>query len=52
MVQAKSARKMRRKEKHAKFKFSEVKQNLNPVISFVDSNPQYDKYYVMLREVK
>jgi hypothetical protein len=35
----------------AKFKFSEVKENLDFSISFVDSNPQDNKYYLMLREV-
>jgi hypothetical protein len=49
-VQAKTLRKMERKKKHVKFKFSEVEQNLN-IISFV-SDQQYNKYYLMLREVK
>jgi hypothetical protein len=33
-------------------RFSEVKQNLDPIISFVDSNPQYNKHYLMLTEMK
>jgi hypothetical protein len=41
-----------KEEKCGKFKFSEVKQNLDPIISFVDFNPQYNKYYLMLREMR
>jgi hypothetical protein len=40
-----------KEETCAKFKFSEVKQNLDSVISFVDPNPQHNKYYPMLREM-
>jgi hypothetical protein len=39
-------------ETYAKFKFSEVKQNLDSSINFVDSDPQYNKYYLMLMDVK
>jgi hypothetical protein len=35
-----------------KFKLSEVKQNMDFVISFVDSHPQYIRYYLMLRDVR
>jgi hypothetical protein len=35
----------------ARFKFSEVKQNLDSIISFVDSDRQYNKRYLMLREM-
>jgi hypothetical protein len=31
-------------------KFSEVKGNLGSIISFVNSNPQYIKYYLILGE--
>jgi hypothetical protein len=33
-------------------KRSGVKRNLDPIISFLDSNPQYNKYYLMLREMR
>jgi hypothetical protein len=33
------------------FIFSEIKQNLDSVISFVDSNPQYNKYYLILMKM-
>jgi hypothetical protein len=36
----------------AKLRFSEVKQTLDFIISFTDSNPQYNKYYLMLREMR
>jgi hypothetical protein len=52
MVQVKRMKKMRRKKKRVQVKFSEVKQNLDSVISFVDSNPQYNKYYLMMREMR
>jgi hypothetical protein len=29
-----------------------VKQNLDSIISFVDFNPQYNNYYLMLREMR
>jgi hypothetical protein len=32
--------------------FSEVKQNLDFIISFVDSHPKNDKYYPVLREIR
>jgi hypothetical protein len=34
-----------------KFIFSNMKQNLGSIISFMDTNPKYNKYYQMLREV-
>jgi nucleoside-triphosphatase THEP1 len=43
---------IRRKKKRVMFKFSAVKQNLDFIISFVDSNPEYNKYYLMLREMR
>jgi hypothetical protein len=33
-----------------KFKFTEEKQNLESIITFVDPNPQYNKYDIMLEE--
>lgn len=44
----KRAKQRRRK----KLTFSEVKQNLYSIVTFVDSNQQYDKYYVILREMR
>jgi hypothetical protein len=54
MIQVKMLRKMREKKKETctKFKFSEMKQNLDCITGFVDSSPQYNKYYLMPREMK
>jgi hypothetical protein len=52
MVQVKRMKKMRGKKKHVQVKFSEVKQNLNSIISFVNSNQHYNKYYLMMREMR
>jgi hypothetical protein len=35
-----------------KQQFSEAKQNLDSIISFVGSNPQYNKYYLNFREIR
>jgi hypothetical protein len=32
--------------------FSGVKQNLDTIISFVGSDPQYNKYYLKLRDMR
>jgi hypothetical protein len=42
------------KKKRAKFKFLEVKQNLDSINSFVDPNPQYvyNKYCLQMGEVR
>jgi hypothetical protein len=53
MVQMKIMKKMRRKrrkKKRVQVKFSEVKQNLDSVISFVDCNLQYNKYYLIRQD--
>jgi hypothetical protein len=42
----------KKEETCAKLKFSGVKQNFDSIISFVDCNPQYNKYYLMLREMR
>jgi hypothetical protein len=42
----------KKEETCAKFRFSEVKQKLGSVISFVDCNPQYNKYQLMLMEMR
>jgi hypothetical protein len=42
----------RKEETCGKFRFSDVKQNLVSIISFVDCNPQYNKYYLMLKEMR
>jgi hypothetical protein len=34
----------KKEETCVKFRFPEVKQNLDSIIGFVDSNPQYNKY--------
>lgn len=35
-----------------KFQIFKMKQNLDHIISFVDSNPQHNKYYLMQRKVR
>jgi hypothetical protein len=40
----------KKEETCAKINFSGIKQNLDTIISLVDSNPQYNKYFLMLRE--
>jgi hypothetical protein len=42
----------KKEETCAKLKFLEVKQNLDSIISSVDSNPQYSTYYLKLREIR
>jgi hypothetical protein len=42
----------KKEETCANFKFSEVKQNLNSIVSFVDSNPQCNEYYLTLVEMR
>jgi hypothetical protein len=42
----------KKEETYAKFTFSDVKPILDSIISFVISSPQYNKYYLMVREIR
>jgi hypothetical protein len=42
----------KREETRTKFKFSKMKQNVDSIVNFVDSNSQYNEYYLILREMR